>query len=429
MSDTVPAAIFAEWMERQAENNRLQERVNALMNEKVGWLNEKMALVEERINLKSTCDNYKKELDAVSEEMEALRVERNEFREKYHTLNKEHDELVEEHQNYAEEMINLNTRLKQELEDARSDFATRHESAAAELQCRLEELMNEKMIWTDEKGSLEEEIQELTTRHDALLESHQDYVAKMISTCECLKRELEEAKETSNPPTATEEQRRVLLDKFYDCSTTQFDLFRLFNYYNAYRVAADVVKDAVAADTRVTLTLPDNLNTTMELANVKEFFKVIVASLPSLKCISGYTEGMIHCYALYNDGSVPRKVLKAHCAGFNGTTYELTNNTIHTIQSAKLSVSKYLATVLPLLPKVTSVQLSNTSITTLEWCEGLPENIVSISMSNCPDIQDCTPLLKMKGLKEVSYNKKTNPSFNTVKGELEKKKVERRETW
>ncbi|EPY18998.1 hypothetical protein AGDE_15478 [Angomonas deanei] len=347
MTDTVPAAFFAQWKERQAENNRLQERVDALMNEKVGWLNEKMALVEEKSGLQD---------------------ENRQLCDKYDYLKKKYDELMEEHQNYVEKMAAAYERLKQELEDARSDFATRHESVVAELQCRLEELMSEKMTWTDEKGSLEEEIQELTTRHDALLESHQDYVAKMISTCECLKRELEEAKETSNPPTAMVEQREVLLDKFYNRSTTHLGR--------------------------------------------KQYLKTVV----------GCFEGVWQCYVLYKLGIIPPSVLVGYCAGRKETRYRLTQSILNAIKRAGLGVSEYLATVIPLLSDVTEIWLDNTNITTLDWCAALPERIYRLDIAGCHSIKDCTPLTKIR-LCVVYCNDYTHSSFDAVKRQLEENGV------
>ncbi|EPY15033.1 hypothetical protein AGDE_17212 [Angomonas deanei] len=328
MTDTVPVAqwialqtevntLQRENRELQAENRLLQGKLNDLLNEKMTWVEEKSALRGERITLQNKYDNLKKE----------------------------HDELVEEHRDYSEEMINLNTRLKQELEQA-----------------------NDKQFKMDE-------------------------------------------------------QRKVLLDKFYSYSTGQYDLTALLNYSKQFYVSVDVIKDALRADHRETLALPNNLNSLVGDVNVKEFLETVVASLQNLKSTTGYFESIEDCGIQYKQGKIPHNALQSYCAGYNGITYQVTQDKINTIQSAGQSVSEYLATVLPLLPGVIYVDVYNTDITTLDWCEGLPERIHSVDIRNCHHIQDCSPLLKMKGLKTVYYDNLLNASLDVVKDQLARKGV------
>ncbi|EPY22486.1 hypothetical protein AGDE_13276 [Angomonas deanei] len=334
MSDTAPDPFFAQW-------TALQERVNELTNEKMAW-------VEKRITLKNKYDMITEKCAEMSVQQRALVSENRGWREKYGRLKKEHDALVEEHQDYMGEMVNVSTRLKEELEEAKS---------------------------------------------------------------------------SKKPTGGMDEQRKVLLDKFYDCSVGQFDLIALFNYYKAYGVSADVMKETLTADHRETLTLPDDLNTLVGEANVKQFFEKIIAALPNLRCITGHFKGPWDCYVQYKQGGVALPVLEAFCGGYNGTSYQLTQDEVKALQSAELSVSDYLITVLPLLPRVTDVWVFYTNITTLDWCEAIPERVSGVDIDDCPDIQDCTPLLKMKGLKRVGHNAHTNPSFDAVQEQLIRKGV------
>ncbi|CAD2214454.1 hypothetical protein AGDE_13284 [Angomonas deanei] len=182
------------------------------------------------------------------------------------------------------------------------------------------------------------------------------------------------------------------------------------------------MKETLTADHRETLTIPGNLNSLVGEANVREFFETI-AALPNLKSITGYFTSIHHCYLQHKEGIVPRKVLGAFCAGRPRTTYKLNADICDKLQLAELSVSDYFTTVIPLLPEVTDVWVSKTKITTLDWCAALPERIRRVDIDYCPNIQDCTPLLKMKGLKQVWFNSKTNSSFNAVKEQLRGKGV------
>ncbi|EPY15671.1 hypothetical protein AGDE_17025 [Angomonas deanei] len=345
MTDTVPVAqwialqtevntLQRENRELQAENRVLQGKLNDLLNEKMTWLNEKVTLVEEK---------------------SALREERITLQNKYDNLRKKHDELVEEHRDYAEEMININTRLKQELEEA---LAEKEES----------------------------------------------------------KRQMHVIKEMCD-------FRLCLTENCYNCMAGQFDLIKVFKYYKENTISVYSIREILNSDRRETLNLPKRWKSSVGDANVKEFFATIVAALPNLKSITGYFTSIEDCYIQYKRDEVPREVLEVYCGNYGKTTYELTNNTILAIESSELSVSEYLATVIPLLPEVMSVSVYESNITTLDWCAALPDSIIRIDISDCPNLKDCTPLLKRKGLKVVFYNSKTNPSFNAVKEQLKGKGV------
>ncbi|CAD2214416.1 hypothetical protein AGDE_15479 [Angomonas deanei] len=308
MSDTVSAATAL-----QEENRKLQERVNELMDEKMAWVEEKKTLQDEN----------------------------RELREKYDELKTEYDELVAEHRDYTEEMVDVNTRLKAELGEARSDLTALRETLAEE----------------------EELIREM-----------------------CVTKEMDDL-------------RLCLTEKCYARMTGQFDLFKMFKYCKENCISAHVIKETLNSDHRETLTLPKKLKSSVGDANVKEFFETIVAALPKLKSITGYPEGVVYCYVIYRKGSVALSVLKAYCSNIKAAGYKLTQDEVNTLQSAGLSVSEYLSTVIPLLPEVMSVSVYESNITTLDWCAALPDRITRIDISDCPNIQDCTPLLKMKGLK------------------------------
>ncbi|EPY15365.1 hypothetical protein AGDE_17146 [Angomonas deanei] len=309
------------------------------------------------------------------------------------------------------------------------------------LQGKLNDLMNEKVIWVEEKSALRGEritlqnkYDNLKKEHDELVEEHHDYMEETREIFNRQRQQLPETEKCANALRAEMErqdtmtkqkarngdQRKVLLDKFYDCSTGQFDLTTLFKYCKAYRVPPDVIKEALTADHRETLNLPKRWKSSVGDANVGEFFETIVAALPNLKSITGPFTSIEDCYIQYKRGEVPREVLEIYCAGSGKTTYQLTKNTSSTLQSAGLSVSEYLATVIPLLPEVMSVSVYESNITTLDWCAGLSDRITRIDISGCPNIKDCTPLLKMKGLKKVYRDDTSDLSIQEVKGQLKK---------
>ncbi|EPY22498.1 hypothetical protein AGDE_13320 [Angomonas deanei] len=300
------------------------------------------------------------------------------------------------------------------------------------LQGKLNDLLNEKVTLAEERITLQNKYDNLKKEHDALVEVHHDYAEEMrkifnhqreqpLEAEKCanaLRAEMERQDTMTKQKARNGDQRKVLLDTFYDCSTGQFDLALLFSYCKAYRVHRDVVKEALTADRRETLTIPDDLKSSVGDANVGEFFETIVAALPNLKSVTGYFTSLEDCYIQYKRDEVPREVLEIYCAGSGKTAYQLTKNTSSTLQSAGLSVSEYLATVIPLLPQVMSVSVCESNITTLDWCEGLPERVTRLDISGCPNIQDYTPLLKMKGLKKVYRDDTNDLSIQEVIGQL-----------
>ncbi|CAD2214386.1 hypothetical protein ADEAN_000183100 [Angomonas deanei] len=149
-----------------------------------------------------------------------------------------------------------------------------------------------------------------------------------------------------------------------------------------------------------TLDLPCSRCTLIGYDNVGGVLEAVSASLPYVKIVCRI-DGLEDCYIGYSYGLLPLHEMQGYCAGLRDTMYQLTDNTVHTIKSAGLSVSQFLTTMLPLLSRVTSVWIFHAKIPTLGWCEGLPERINSVYIRDCSNIQDYTPLLKMKGLKHL----------------------------
>ncbi|CAD2214493.1 hypothetical protein ADEAN_000194000 [Angomonas deanei] len=509
MTDTVPAAFFAQWV-------ALQGRVDDLTNEKMAWVKEESV----------------------------LREENRELREKYDQLNKVHDALVEEHQNYMEEMINLNTRLKQELEEAKDmrfkmgevkkvlmekfynystgqfdlialfNYCRTHSVPTDVIKDALSEDGRETLSLPNDLNSLvghahvkqflEAIVAALpnlkcitgyfTSIHHCYLQHKEGNVPRKVLEAYCAgynrttyQLTQDEVNTIQSAALSVSDYLTTVLpllpqvtDLFLPdnlgslvgevnvkevleaivaslpnlkCITGYFTSIhhcylqhkqgnvprKVLEAYCAgynesdYTVTQDIRNDLQLAELSVSeylrtvvpllskvtgLSLPDDLNTLLGNANVKEFLEAIVASLPNLKSVTGYFTSIHHCYLQHKEGIVPRKVLEAYCGGYNRTTYQLTNDAINTIQSAGLSVSEYLSTVLPLLPEVTDVSLYKTKITTLDWCERLPERVSMVDISGCPKIKDYTPLLKMKGLKDVYYNGFAHSSFQRVKEQL-----------
>ncbi|CAD2214383.1 hypothetical protein ADEAN_000182800 [Angomonas deanei] len=166
----------------------------------------------------------------------ALQDENRELHEMYDHLKKEYDELVEEHRDYTEEMVDVNTRLKAELGEARSDLTA------------LRETLAEK----------EELIREM-----------------------CVTKEMDDL-------------RLCLTEKCYARMTGQFDLIKVFKYCTENPVSANLIREILKTDHRETLTLPYHFD--RSVGNLGEFFETIVAALPDLKSVTGYPRGLVYCY-------------------------------------------------------------------------------------------------------------------------------------
>ncbi|CAD2214483.1 hypothetical protein ADEAN_000193000 [Angomonas deanei] len=169
--------------------------------------------------------------------------------------------------------------------------------------------------------------------------------------------------------------------------------------------------------------LPDNLIALIGNDNVVRFFKIFASSPRGSFAITGYFRGLEDCYVQYTKGDVPLEVLKACCAACNTGSYQLTQEAVKTVQSAGLSVSEYLSTVVPLMSGTFEIRLNHTDITTLDWCEAVVPNINQVDISGCPNIRDFTPLLWLEWLREVKYDKHTNRPFSAVKDQLKSKGV------
>ncbi|CAD2214482.1 hypothetical protein AGDE_13319 [Angomonas deanei] len=402
----------------QRENRVLQGRI-------IGILNEKTALVEET---------------------SILREENRELREKYDQLKKEHDALVEEHRDYMEEMINLNTRLKQELEEAK-DMRFKMEE--------LEKVLMEK-FYNNSTGQFDliplfnyckACCIPLHVFKEALSADHRETLTLPndlhFSVGDDNVEEFMDAILVSLPNLKSISGYYMTPEHWYiKYKRGKYPLSVLMAYCVVWTNASfclteDAIKALQSAELSVTeylttmmsllptviiLQIPGHLNFLMADDAMKEALVRALAPLPNLKGISEYFRDPLESFILYKQGEIPRETLKAYCAHNYRVRLTLNQHNVDLIQSRGLSVSDYLTTVMPLLPKVEEVSFI-TDMTTLDWCESLPDKISKVSISGCPNIKDLTPLLKMKRLKEVFYCHWSLRPFHKVKLQLRLKGV------
>ncbi|EPY20605.1 hypothetical protein AGDE_14578 [Angomonas deanei] len=159
--------------------------------------------------------------------------------------------------------------------------------------------------------------------------------------------------------------------------------------------------------------------------SVGEFLTTVVDLLPEPKYIKGFYTYLHEYYLAYKAGDISHEVLKVFCYGWTdptlpvGTPEEL---------SAGVPLGDYCETVLPLLPSVTGIRVGE-EVDTVDWCATLPGRITRVNVWHCGAVKDFTPLLAVKGLRQVIYNRYTNPSLKTILDQLKNKGVRAGELW
>ncbi|EPY19296.1 hypothetical protein AGDE_15309 [Angomonas deanei] len=166
-------------------------------------------------------------------------------------------------------------------------------------------------------------------------------------------------------------------------------------------------------------TLPEDRHTMIGGGSVGEFLTRVVDLLPEPKDIWGFYQYYHEYYLAYKAGDISHEVLKVFCYEedddelFVGSPEEL---------SAGIPLGDYCEIILPLFPRVTCIEVG-TGINNIDWCVKLPERITIVNVLSCTAIKDFTPLLAMKGLRQVDYNESTNLSLKTIIDPLKNKGV------
>ncbi|EPY19301.1 hypothetical protein AGDE_15306 [Angomonas deanei] len=170
-------------------------------------------------------------------------------------------------------------------------------------------------------------------------------------------------------------------------------------------------------------TLPEDRRTMIGGGSVGEFLTTVVDLLPEPKCVRGFYEYYHEWYLAYKAGDISHDVLRAICEerGHDwlpvGTSEEL---------SAGVPLGDYCEVMLPLLPSVTRIFVRR-DVDNIDWCATLPERITEVNVTVCTAIKDFTPLLAMKGLRQVDYDSGTNRSFQSIIDQLKNKGVSMKE--
>ncbi|EPY19307.1 hypothetical protein AGDE_15302 [Angomonas deanei] len=166
-------------------------------------------------------------------------------------------------------------------------------------------------------------------------------------------------------------------------------------------------------------TLPEDPRTMIGGGNVGEFLTTVVDLLLEPKCVRGFYQYYHEWYLAYKAGDISHDVLEAYCYGWNirelivGTSEE---------RSAGVSLGDYCEVMLPLLPNVFGIIVGR-EVDNIDWCATLPEWIRAVMVNSCTAIKDFTPLLAMKGLRQVDYDSGTNRSFQSIIDQLKNKGV------
>ncbi|CAD2214495.1 hypothetical protein ADEAN_000194200 [Angomonas deanei] len=305
--------------------------------------------------------------DLTNEKMDWLE-ERVTLQNKYDNLKKEHDELVEEHRDCVEEMTSINTRLKAELEAAQSDLVTLREAFAKE----------------------EEAVGELKA-------------AKSL-----------------------EEARTCLIEKFYNYASAEFNLCALWNYCAAYRFAWERFQDLLSLDNRCAFKATADLKNRIVGGKEREFFENVLAFLPGLESITGDPIYIPKSYVWHKKSGLPLRVVEACCKGFGASCRGkcfFEQSEFDVLESEGVDMDEYLSLLMPHLTVADTVDVGGTSLKSLEWCSAVPSTVSVLRIAGCRRLANCAPLLKMKGLKELQYDRGTNSSIKAVKSELVKKGV------
>ncbi|EPY16892.1 hypothetical protein AGDE_16558 [Angomonas deanei] len=165
--------------------------------------------------------------------------------------------------------------------------------------------------------------------------------------------------------------------------------------------------------------LPEDPRTMIGGGSVGEFLTTVVDLLPEPKHIKGFYKYLHEYYLAYKAGDISHDVLRAICEErghdwlFVGTSEEL---------SAGVPLGDYCEVMLPLLPNIFGIIVGR-EVDNIDWCATLPEWIRAVMVNSCTAIKDFTPLLAMKGLRQVDYDSGTNRSFQSIIDQLKNKGV------
>ncbi|EPY16698.1 hypothetical protein AGDE_16647 [Angomonas deanei] len=170
-------------------------------------------------------------------------------------------------------------------------------------------------------------------------------------------------------------------------------------------------------------TLPEDRRTMIGGGSVGEFLTTVVDLLPEPKHVEGFYKYLYDYYLAYKTGDISHDVLKAFC-------YEEDDNELFVGSSRHLSagipLGDYCKVMLPLFPRVTCIEVGE-KVDNIDWCATLPERITEVNVTVCTAIKDFTPLLAMKGLRQVDYDSGTNRSFQSIIDQLKNKGVSMKE--
>ncbi|EPY19320.1 hypothetical protein AGDE_15296 [Angomonas deanei] len=163
----------------------------------------------------------------------------------------------------------------------------------------------------------------------------------------------------------------------------------------------------------------EDLFTMIGGGSVGEFLTTVEDLLPAPKLIWGFYQYYYEYYIAYMEAPISRELLTAFCYG-RGTNYLWVGTSDQL--TASVDLAHYCEVMLPLLSKVTRIEVGP-EVDNIDWCATLPERITTVSFVGCSEIEDFTPLLAMVGLRQVVYNKSTNPSFQSIIDQLRNKGV------
>ncbi|EPY19330.1 hypothetical protein AGDE_15292 [Angomonas deanei] len=458
MSDTFPAAFLTQW-------TALQQQVMEGAVERSALKQENKSLEEKYAELQQDYTELKKkhtELQKEHTELQAVNA----------ALRREIEELKEEKHDYAEEMNNIYDRKKNELEEALKEIA----------RLRKEHSDYEREMTATIKKVQQELADALEAKRDRLLDKYYDLstcqcdliglykYCKVYRVPEDVRRSVvaeDTREELTLPATLKEDLRGGSVGQFLEWMVVPLSELKtitgLFDsvescyvqykkgivplsvlqwYCKEYGIKGkyNFTKQALLTVTAVgtcldyfttvlpllpdvtsvhfpslgKYTVPEDRHTMIGGGSVRQFLSTVVDLLPEPKKIWGFYWYLYECYLAYKAGDISHDVLKAWCHEWN--THELYVGDSQQLSDG-ISLGDYCEVILPLLPRVTTIGVGP-EVKTIDWCATLPERITSVVVTSCKAIEDFTPLLAMVGLRQVVYNKSTNPSFQSIIDQL-----------
>ncbi|CAD2219215.1 hypothetical protein ADEAN_000671700 [Angomonas deanei] len=303
----------------------------------------------------------------------------------------------------------------QRLVDRQQRLMASQEEKLQIFQRQIRELSHNGMEERREKHRLEEELQ-----------AYQRQVRKLVNSLKEKQRELREKESITTEQALVERQRQereMLVDLFFDDTTEEFQLLKLYNFHIRYQVGD--LPDLLQLDQRKVLDLPLYIDEKIH-TSVERFFMEVICHLPKLRAITGNYHYPSLVYLCCRKYRLSDEVLSEYCKGPGPMDLTVTAERRGFFRRHEISFFAYLTFMLNERTSVNLLNVSHNGVSSLAFCKDAPPNVDEVVVEGCTKISDFTPLLTMNGLKKVTYDNTTdaNEAFRDIKVNLEEKGIE-----